>query len=219
MQSRIERSQLLDDPVRCTTLVGQPLARQMPQAPAIDWQAELAQHKSWLHKVLRSRVGDRHEVEDLFQEIALKVLRQSQPSQKSDGTIKLANTPNDPEKVAPWLYRLAVRQTVDFHRRINRKSQARPDANLEPYSNDPQPLDWMLAKEQTQNLQTAMEQLKPQHREVLALKYAENWSYKQIAKHLGVSVRTVEQRLFHARNTLRKNLAIIAQSETPKVTS
>lgn len=184
---------------------------------AIDWQAALAQHKSWLHKVLRSRIGDRHEVEDLFQEIALTVFRQSKPQQQSDGTVKPANTPRDPEKVAPWLYRLAIRQAVNFHRRINRKSQARPDPNLEPFSADPQPLDWMLAREQKQNLQTALQELKPQHREVLALKYSENWSYKQIAKHLGVPVRTIEQRLFHARNMLRKNLALIAQSETPRV--
>ena len=186
---------------------------------AIDWQAALTQHKSWLLKVLRSRVGDRHEVEDLFQEIALRVFRQSKPKQQTDGTIKQANTPRDPEKVAPWLYRLAIRQAVDFHRRINRKSQARPHSNLEPFSADPQPLDWMLAKEQKQNLQTALENLKPQHREVLALKYAQSWSYKQIAKHLGVSVRTIEQRLFQARNMLRKNLALIAQSETLKVNS
>jgi len=192
----------------------------MPDAhPAIDWQAALTQHKSWLHKVLRSRIGDRHEVEDLFQEIALTVFRQSKPQQQSDGTVKPANIPQDPDKVAPWLYRLAVRQSINFHRKVNRKSHARPDSQLETFATDPQPLDWMLAKEQKQNLQTALEQLKPQHREVLALKYSENWSYKQIATHLGVSVRTIEQRLFHARNMLRKNLALIAQSETPRVHS
>ena len=192
----------------------------MPDAhPAIDWQAALTQHKSWLLKVLRSRIGDRHEVEDLFQEIALRVVRQSKPKQQSDGTIQQANTPNDPEKVAPWLYRLAIRQAVDFHRRLNRKSQAHPHSNLEPFSPDPQPLDWMLAKEQKQNLLDALDNLKPQHREVLALKYSQNWSYKQIAEHLGVSVRTIEQRLFQARNMLRKSLAIIAQSGTSKVNS
>ncbi len=192
----------------------------MPDAhPAIDWPAALTQHKSWLHKVLRSRIGDQHEVEDLFQEIALTVFRQSKPQQQSDGTVKPANTPQDPDKVAPWLYRLAVRQAVNFHRRINRKSQARPDSQLDTFATEPQPLDWMLAKEQKQNLQTALERLKPQHREILALKYSENWSYKQIAKHLGVSVRTIEQRLFHARNMLRKNLTLIAQADTPRVHS
>jgi len=187
--------------------------------PAIDWQAALVQHKSWLRKVLRSRIGDRHEVDDLFQEIALTVFRQSKPQRQSDGTIKPPNTPQNPEKVAPWLYRLAIRQAVNFHRKTNRKTQAHPDSKLEPFSTDPQPLDWMLAKEQKQNLRSSLDNLKPQHREVLALKYTENWSYKQIAKHLGISVRTVEQRLFHARNMLRKNLALIAQSETPKVNS
>lgn len=184
----------------------------LPSNLAIDWPSVLLQHKPWLQKVLRSRIGDTHEVEDLFQEIALAVFRQSKSEHHPDGSVKPATVPKNPEKVAPWLYRLAVRQAVNFHRRANRKSQAKPVAELDPYSTSPQPLDWMLQREQQNNLQLALKELRPQEREILALKYTENWSYDQIGRRLGVPVRTVEYRLLNARKSLRKILTRISQS-------
>lgn len=176
-------------------------------AHAIDWTAALELHRPWLQKVLRSRVGDRHEVDDLFQEIALAVFRQSNPERNENGNPRAASVPQDPEKVAPWLYRLAVRQAVNYHRRSNRKSQAKPIAELTPFAPAPQPLDWMLAREQQSNLETALAHLRPTDREVLTLKYTENWSYDQMAKYLGVPVRTIEYRLLSARKRLRQQLA------------
>lgn len=177
-----------------------------PNAQAIDWTAALEQHRPWLQKVLRSRVGDRHEVDDLFQEIALAVFRQSVPQARRNGLRKMTSVPQDPNKVAPWLYRLAVRQAVNFHRRSNRKSQAKPTPELDPCAPSPQPLDWMLAQEQQANLDLALAQLRPADREVLTLKYTENWSYQQMARHLGVPVRTIEYRLLSARKKLRQHL-------------
>ena len=175
-------------------------------AHAIDWTAALEQHRPWLQKVLRCRIGDRHEVDDLLQEIALAVFRQSDPTTDRNGSPKSNGVPEDPEKVAPWLYRLAVRQTVNFHRRTNRKSEAKLSAELDPFSPDPQPLEWMLAREQQANLDNALAQLRPPEREVLTLKYTENWTYDQMARHLGVPVRTIEYRLLIARKRLRQQL-------------
>lgn len=182
---------------------------------AIDWTSALEQHRPWLQKVLRCRVGDRHEVEDLYQEIALAVFRQSSVTDE-DGSPKTATVPSDPGKVAPWLYRLAVRQAVNFHRRSNRKSQAKPTSELDPFSSTPQPLDWMLAKEQQHKLQTAIDRLRPQEREVLTLKYTENWSYQKMADRLGVPVRTIEYRLLNARKQLRRTLTQLDAENNPE---
>jgi RNA polymerase sigma factor (sigma-70 family) len=174
-------------------------------AHAIDWTAALEQHRPWLQKVLRCRIGDRHDVDDLFQEIALAVFRQSNPTINKNGSPK-SSVPEDPEKVAPWLYRLAVRQAVNFHRRANRKSEAKPSAELDPFSPAPQPLEWMLAQEQQSHLDDALAKLRPPDREILTLKYTENWTYDQMASHLGVPVRTIEYRLLVARKRLRQHL-------------
>ncbi|MEL7498688.1 MAG: RNA polymerase sigma factor [Planctomycetota bacterium] len=185
----------------------------------INWPQVLEQNRSWLTKVLRARIGDRHDVEDVYQEIVLAVLRQVQRSLDSIGLGEPRSqparsmaeatsniVPTEPEKVAPWLYRIAIRHVVNFYRRTNRLSHAKPSADLEPPTQAPQPLDWMLAVEKKEHLDSALEDLRPQDLEVLTLKYNENWSYQQIADHLGVPVRNIEYRLLNARKHLRNNL-------------
>ena len=86
----------------------------------------------------------------------------------------------------------------------NRKTQVKPIPDLEVTSEAPRPLDWMLAQEQSQHLAQAIAELRPPQREILTLKYTENWSYQEIADHLGVPLRSVEYRLLQARTQLRK---------------
>jgi len=163
---------------------------------AIDWPTQLNQHRSWLMSVLRSRINNPHVVDDLYQEVSLAVLRQ-------------AARPTDPDKVAPWLYRLAIRHSINFHRKTGR--QRRLQQKLEhlavtetPSSSDA--LDWLVQNEQRATVSKAIRQLRPQDREILTLKYSENWTYKQLAEHLGASTNTIEYRLIRARKQLRKYL-------------
>ena len=156
----------------------------------IDWTAALKQHEPWLRRVVSGRIGNRHEVDDLMQEIALAVFRQK-------------SLPEDPVRVAPWLYRLAVRQAINFHRKMGRKSNARPTPDLDVVSADQEPLDWMLNLEQSSAMRQAIGELSIRDREILMLKYTENWSYKQLAAHMGIKTKTVEYRLMKARKRLR----------------
>ena len=156
----------------------------------IDWTAELKQHENWLRRVLRGRIGNRHEVDDLMQEIALAVVRGSA-------------LPDEPGRVAPWLYRLAVRQAINFHRKMGRKSRAKPKADLEIESRTAEPIDWLVQIEKSQSIRSAIERLPVRDREILMLKYTEKWSYNELAQHLGIKTKTVEYRLSKARQRLR----------------
>ena len=80
----------------------------------INWQTVLQEHRPWLRKVLRCRVQDQHAVEDLLQDLALSVVKQVKQSPD--------NVPSIQERVAPWLYRIAVRQAINHYRRKGRKS-------------------------------------------------------------------------------------------------
>lgn len=168
----------------------------------IDWLQAIATHRNWLRKVLQSRIGDRHSIDDVMQEVALAVVQQSGAS---TGTV-----PHEPEKVAPFLYGVAIRQAANFHRKANRKSHAKPELNetLETKlaTHQPQPLDWLLKKEQSQSLDQAIDLLDEESREILMLKYTENWSYKQLADHLGTTEKAVERRLARARQKMRSSL-------------
>jgi RNA polymerase sigma-70 factor (ECF subfamily) len=120
----------------------------------------------------------------------------------------------DPTKVAPWLYRIAVVSALQHRRRLGRRKkllQGYADQMAgETHSAEPDPLDWLLAEEQRQLVRRAIEHLPPRDAEILLLKYTEDWSYRQLAEHLGVRTSSVEARLHRAREKMRRALAKLA---------
>ena len=183
---------------------------QMQQTSSIDWPEMLKTHESWLRKVLRCRVRDAHAVDDLFQEIAVAVYRQLDPRKRLKDEEQRAaaksTLPQDPQKVGPWLYRVAIRQAVSFHRKQSRVTEPKIVSDLNVESPAIEPLDWMLNKEADQALKNCIEKLNDSQREILMLKFTENWSYRQLADRIGVSERAIEHRLAKARKTLRQLL-------------
>src|SRR5688572_18184987 len=166
--------------------------------PAIDWQAALAQHDRWLRTIVFARVREAQAVDEVMQEVALAAVRQSAPL-------------TDASKVAPWLYRLAVRQALLYRRKCGRRrrligryaEQAQPGDWTPPASN---PLSWLVAEERRGLVRNALTHLPPRDAEILLLKYTEDWNYHQIANQLGISHAAVEARLHRARGRLRDQL-------------
>ncbi len=171
------------------------------QLPVVDWGSALAEHDRWLRTVVAARLREPQAVADVMQEVALAAVRQSAP---------LA----DAAKVAPWLYRLAVRQVLLYRRRIGRRrklarrySERIPETNFDERDSDP--LAWLLADERRRLIRQALATLRDRDAEILLLKYTEHWSYRDIARHLGVSHSAVEARLHRARQRLRSRLAAL----------
>ncbi len=161
-------------------------------AEPINWTEQLDRHRPWMLKVLRSRVGDAHAADDLLQDVALAVWKQ-------------ASRPVDENKVPAWLYRLTVRQAINHHRRNGRKSPVTiPHEQLDAAATTQSPLDWLLEREQRQNVQQALAKLSPRDRELLTLKYTEHWTYDQLSQFMGVKVKTIEYRLLKAKRRLRR---------------
>lgn len=163
----------------------------------IDWDAAFRRHARWLRTVIASRVGEASAVDDLLQQVGLAL---SRPERR----------PSEADHVAPWMYRVAVKQCLMYRRTVGRRR--RLGANLEQEPDHPSPadqidpLDWLLQEERLQAVRSAILVLPDLDRQLLLLKYTEDWSYRQLAAHLGVSVNTVEYRLQLARNRLRGSL-------------
>ena len=173
----------------------------------IDWQAALAEHDRWLRTVVFSRLGERQAVDEVMQEVALAAVEQRAPL-------------TDTAKVAPWLYRLAVVQSLLYRRKMGRRRKltGRYAERFRPTEQDtrePDPLGWLLAEERRGKFREAMTRLRPRDAEMLMLKYTEDWSYRDLARHLGISESAVEARLHRARNRLRKELAALEVIEVP----
>lgn len=173
--------------------VGQPA-----QPHAIDWQKVLADNERWLRTVIYARVGEPQAVEEVLQEVSLAAVAQRAPIA-------------DPSKVAPWLYRLAVTQALLYRRKQGRRRKLtdRYAQYLRPTERDqhePDPLGWLMAEERRARVREALDSLPKRDAEILLLKYSEDWSYRQLAEHLGTTESAVEARLHRARQRLRKQL-------------
>lgn len=172
----------------------------MPEPlPAFDWRAALAEHERWLRLVVLARLGgpDRAAaVGDVMQEVAL-------------AAGKGADRLRDASRAAPWLYRVAVAAALQHRRKAGRRRKLidryRQRLPTEPAFAD-DPLDWLLAREQRELVRRALASLPPRDAEVLLLKHTQDWSYTQLADHLGVGVPAVEGRLHRARKKLRAAL-------------
>ncbi len=167
----------------------------------MPWDAALQQHERWLRTVVYSRVGEAQAVDDVMQEVALAVAGRT-------------DRPVVAERIAPWLYRVAVRQALLYRRKAGRRrrlleryGQRTGAGDAEDRAGDP--LAWLLAQERRSLLRSALRQLPVRDAQILRLKYSEDWTYQQIAAHLGLSIRAVEARLHRARERLRHALATI----------
>jgi RNA polymerase sigma-70 factor (ECF subfamily) len=176
-------------------------------AGRIDWPAALAEHGRWLRTVALARVGEPHAADEVLQNVAVAAMEHG-------------DRLRDPTKVAPWLYRLAVVAALQWRRRqgrgrklLDRYAMRVPPTDAD--ADEPDPLDWLLAGEQRKLVRSALRQLPRRDAEILILKYTEDWSYRQLAEHLGLSTSAVEARLHRARHKMRRLLVALDPSLAP----
>lgn len=114
-----------------------------------------------------------------------------------------------------WLFRLTSNICIDFLRRKKRRQETSltesyddsdEGAELSVPDAQPGPEQQAMTNETKIELARAMEQLSPEHREILQLRVIEDLQYEQIADILGVRVGTVKSRLARVRLALRKIL-------------
>jgi RNA polymerase sigma-70 factor (ECF subfamily) len=172
--------------------------------PVVDWAALLAKHDRWLRTIVLARLGERQAVDEVMQEVALAAVAQRAPV-------------NDLARVGAWLYRLAVRQALLYRRRCGRRRKL-----LDGYAGSwsvghvtllRDPLDTLLLDERRALVREALGRLPRRDAEILLLKYTEDWNYRELAAHLGVSESAIEARLHRARKRLREAMI---QIEVPE---
>ncbi len=156
--------------------------------------AEIVQrYQSRVFALIYGIVRDRHEVEDVAQEVFLKVY---QRIASFDGRSKFYT----------WLYRVAANAAKDHvKKRSRRPAVALEDDAVLP---DPAhgPAHQAQRKEKRRIVRQAIADLPANYREVLTLRELEQLSYKEIADILDLSIGTVESRLHRARAQLKRSL-------------
>jgi RNA polymerase sigma-70 factor (ECF subfamily) len=151
-----------------------------------------------LFGLLGRLVRDRFAVEDLAQEVFVKVFRK-------------LHTFNQDSAFYTWLYRIAVNAATDHLERMGRRRLSLvEDATVfdegirEPgYAGSAEPV---MEDELRRITREIVQSLPEKYRTILILREYEDLSYTDMAEVLGCSIGTVESRLFRARRRFKDAL-------------
>jgi len=152
-------------------------------------QTLLSRNWSWLRGLVYSVLGDGRDLDDVMQEICVRV-------------ISRIHTLREPERFRAWLAILARHEAIKAHRRKGPEPVA-PD---EPgYASDP--ADDVAKKELYGRVLEAVRELPQKYREVFMLAHSGGLTYAQMAEALDVPVTTMQIRLVRARQMIRDQIA------------
>lgn len=161
-------------------------------------------YETELFHYLYNRTGNRETAEDVFQATFLQVHLKSDSFEEG-------------RAFRPWLYRIAVNQAIDLHRKNRRHEAARldetssADGDGDPLSAIlesplPTPDDEFGVGEDRALLRRAVDNLSPIQRDVVRMVYFRGMTYRQAARELDIPFKTVATRLYAAKKQLASAL-------------
>jgi RNA polymerase sigma-70 factor (ECF subfamily) len=156
----------------------------------------VAQFQPRLRYFLLKMVRDSNRVDDLLQDVWLDVFRQ---------VPRLA----DRDAFPAWLFQIARHRAF---RELRRRGQVpcSLDGVGEPAAEE---LDEEFTAEDAERVHAALDQLAPEHREVLLLRFLEEMSYEEMARVTGCQLGTVGSRLHYAKRALRRVIEEVSRHE------
>jgi RNA polymerase sigma-70 factor (ECF subfamily) len=109
-----------------------------------------------------------------------------------------------------WLLTIASNHCIDRLRRRRLQWLSLDDDPLPAHpalhSNEPEPEQAMLSGERSQAIQELLDNLSPEYRAAVVLRYWYDYSYAEIADILDTTESAVKSRLFRARQALAEHL-------------
>ena len=153
-------------------------------------------------------MGSSDDVDDIAQEVFIRVYR-SLPRFKFDASF------------FSWIYRITMNLCIDEIR----KRKIRKVLSLDFLTEDAleksrkdkdhvMPSDSLLTDEKRQVIQSALQRLKPEHRDILVLREYKDLGYSEIAETLNISLEAVKSRIFRARSELKNLLSEYFEDQT-----
>ncbi|MBO5666592.1 MAG: sigma-70 family RNA polymerase sigma factor [Firmicutes bacterium] len=117
-------------------------------------------------------------------------------------------------KFDTWVYRIVVNTCNDMLRKnhgapvesIIRSDEEEEEYTLELPDPEPGPQESLLRKEQAKLILEALEQLKPDQKEVIVLRDIQGFAYEEISEMLNCSIGTIKSRINRSRSRLREIL-------------
>lgn len=164
-----------------------------PDAASALWHA----HRRWVAAILLAHMPREADVEDLLQEVAMRLVQNIERIQ-------------GPESLRPWLRTVAINVARTQGRRQRVRRAVFPRLAEDPIPRAPgSERDPGSDERETASLAMALSRNLPdEYREPLILRAVRGLSYRQIADILSLPITTVETRLVRARRMLREQLEL-----------
>jgi RNA polymerase sigma-70 factor (ECF subfamily) len=178
------------------------LVQETLEGNQLSFQLLIERYQERIFGLVRHYTRSAVEVEDIVQDTFIKAFRKLSTFQHQSS-------------FSTWLYRIAVNTSLDFLKRAGRNPvQAVEDPEtLSPSIESGQtqvilPPDSRMEREEVARVtHETLEELPEIFRTVLVLREFEDLSYQEMADLLGLSIGTVESRLFRARARFKEALA------------
>ena len=105
-----------------------------------------------------------------------------------------------------WLYKIATNTVYDYFRKKSTKEEFLliDDENSPIETIDPK--DTYLDIESKNDLEKALNKLKPIHKTILMMYYFEGFSYEEIAGIISAPINTIKTHLFRAKKELKEKI-------------
>lgn len=140
-----------------------------------------------LRYFLRKLLASADAAEDALQDVWLDVVRHLP---------RLA----EPQALIAWLYRIARDRAYGRLRKARRMELSIDETQIaEPVTEETDE----FSTEDAAKIHQALDELPPEQREVLVLRFLEEMSYEQIARVVGCQLGTVRSRIFYGKRALK----------------
>jgi RNA polymerase sigma factor (sigma-70 family) len=148
----------------------------------------------YLFHVVYSVLRSTKDAEDVTQEVLLKIYA-SLPHYQHKG-------------LKTWMTRIAVNKAIDCKRALERKREQLTDQMEELITEAASPTlveDEVMHAQLQQRVKDYLHEMPDNYRQVVVAFYIEDKSYQEIAAEQGIALKTVESKLYRAKQWIRKH--------------
>ena len=174
----------------------QELVKQYINGDNKSFEILLNRHKNRVFAFIMSKIKNKDLSEDIFQDTYVKVVNSLQKGKY-----------NEEGKFLPWVMRIAHNLVIDHFRRHKKMQMVRSNNDFDIFDvikDNKINADEKLIKDQIFNdLNSLIDRLPKDQKEVLKMRYFEELSFKKIAEHFDISINTALGRMRYALINIR----------------
>ena len=179
-----------------SNLSDQVLVKKYINGDNYSFEVLLNRHKSRVFAFIMSKIKNKDLSEDIFQDTYVKVVNSLQKGKY-----------NEEGKFLPWVMRIAHNLVIDHFRKQKKMHMVRSNNDFDIFDvikDSKINADEKLIKDQIfSDLNSLIDKLPSDQKEVLKMRYYEELSFKKIAEHFDISINTALGRMRYALINLR----------------